>query len=199
MKLRNLAPLLMLLVSSPAAAQENFQSLVEIAGWSAYMVGAGPNQTACGIMHHHPETNRTFILRANRASPEFVGMALDRPTWDIPPDAKIPIALSFDGRRGWNFEAVGDGSTLSFGFRRAQLAAFEQEFRDSDTMMLSFDAGTEAPWILPLPEILIISFVFRDCMTTMHSTRPLGVPAQPTQPHAPTTPAPPVRRPAQRT
>jgi hypothetical protein len=95
----------------------------------------------------------------------------------------------------WTRQGAGSDHGLSWTLDRAATQSFDAQFRRADSMTITFPAGNEPPWIVPLAGSTAISDAFGRCITdlTQRSAAQAAGPASaapqgPTQPFG-TTPA----------
>jgi len=102
----------------------------------------------------------------------------------------------------WKLQASGAGQVVTWALDRDAMQTFNEQFRRSNSMMLSFPTGSEAAWTVTLIGSTAISNTWKRCVTDLArrdgtlaaSPAPAG-PAQPLgQPIVQSISVPPVPR-----
>ncbi len=189
-------------LAAAGAAGAGTTSCYRAGYWRAFSGTDEQNRLLCGMATSNARDGRTLEIRAVIGDPGLTFLA-SKPTWDIPPDTKVPLVMQAEGAVPWTQEAVGGGHALRWALPEIEAGTFEQAFRDGSEMTISFPSGNEPPWKVLLTGSGSVDKTFRRCVQDYSAraaaaaqppTQPFGQPA--TQPFAPPIAATPLPPPA---
>ena len=190
MKLPILAAAAALLMSTAAQA-DNYNVLHTGTHWQTWELARNRlSQPMCGMSAHHRwGKNLTGSVMIKYTAETGLFVHILKSNWSFPADVRVPVTVTFDDRAdNWTSNAttktgVKDGSgMLELNFKPDAAAAFLEDFRTSDKMVISFDRGNEAPWTSHLIGSRQAVEVFSRCAMEIDpptSTQPREAPTQP--------------------
>jgi hypothetical protein len=82
----------------------------------------------------------------------------------------------------WNEQATGHGSSLAWSMSRDETSAFRQQFREAESMTLSFPSGNEPAWTVSLRGSTGADNTFARCIRDLTRRQQAQQPTAPTQP-----------------
>ena len=169
--------LTMCLVSGHVA-EATTQTILTVGGWSAYSGTSDDGTQLCGIMTQNTDDSQLFFLKY------FLGTTIleadvIKTSWSIPDGTNIPMSLTIGTHTPWTMIGRGSGREVTWKFSSDVANEFQKEFEFSNSMELSFQSGTEAPWTFDLSGSYAVFQAFYRCVATITS------PPQPTQPYTP--------------
>ncbi len=190
-------------LAAATAARAGTTTYYRAGDWRAFSGTDEQNRLLCGMATGNPIDGRSLEIRAVIGDPRL-GFIASKPTWDIPPETKIPVVMQVEGAVPWTQEAAGGTHAIFWTLSESESSSFEQAFRDSGEMTVSFPSGNEPPWRVLLAGSTAVDKTFRRCIRDYTAravaaapqapTQPFGQPA--TQPFAPPIAAAPLAPPA---
>jgi len=189
-----------------APARANVNIYYHVGGWDAFDGEGDDGQPLCGIGSHNPADGRAFSLRF-RIGGDDVTFIATKPNWNIPNGTQIPVVMQIGLERPWSEPAVGTGQRVQWTLDRADVRAFDAQFRRASSMTVTFPAGNETPWIISLAGSTAASNAMGRCVTDLtqraaatqpaatpvpaaqNATQPFGTPSATPGDQAPAQPA----------
>jgi len=149
--------------------------------WHAFSGTDAENQIVCGIGTESPSDGRsldlTFVIGG-----DALYFQASKPNWSIPDGTQVPVAMQMGSGQPWSEQATGHGASLAWSMTREDTAAFRQQFREAETMTLSFPSGNEPPWTVSLRGSTGADNTFARCIRDLTRRQQPQQPAAPTQP-----------------
>lgn len=148
--------------------------------WHAFSGTDSQNQIVCGIGTENTSDGRrldlTFVIGG-----DTLFFQASKPSWSIPNGTQVPVVMQMTSGQPWNEQATGNGTNLSWSMPRDQISPFDQQFRATRSMTLSFPSGSEPPWTVSLVGSTAADNTFARCITDL-TRREQQQTAGPTQP-----------------
>lgn len=176
------------------AASAQMRTYYHVGSWDAFAGSGTDSKRVCGVGSTNPVDNRSLSIRFDIGG-SMVSFQVKKPSWNIPANTPISVAMQIGSDAPWNVQAMGNGQVVEWTLDPNAMQAFDQQFRAGSAMSLTFPAGNEPPWTIGLNGSTAISNAFGRCVTDM--SRQAGVqnsleppPPAPTEPYgqAPTQP-----------
>lgn len=167
--------------------------------WSAYSNTMPDGRALCGIASAGDDGRRMAIEQP--AGQTGLVLSLDKPSWSIPPDTPIDLAVRFDARAPHPEHGAGNGERVQVTMPFAETVPFMRALRTAQVVEIGFPAGSEPAWHGGLAGSSRIIDAFNACrndmarMTLPQPTQPLAAtpassaPGVPTQPFTAAAPA----------
>jgi hypothetical protein len=178
-----------LAVSGGIAVRAQDRELAHAGLWSAYSGVAPDGRSLCGISTTGDDGRRIAIEQPTGES--GLWLSLDKPSWTIPPQTPIDIAVRFDGGATIPEHGQGNGASVQVAMPFAQTVPFMRALRFDQVIEVDFPSGSEAAWHGGLAGSSRIIDAFDACRNDMARTAavsPSPPPAASTPPAAPTQP-----------
>ena len=190
------------LVTLSGRAGADMSVYYHIGSWDAFSGQDADGKQVCGVGSTNPGDSRSFSLRFPIGGDNVMFQA-KKPNWTIPSGTQLPVVVQIGLDSPWNFQAVGDGQVVAWPLDKNSMRAFDAQFRQANSMTVSFPSGNEPPWTVGLTGSTAISNAFGRCVSdlTQRVAAQQSTPAAgPTQPFGQTaTPAPVTQEPTQPT
>jgi hypothetical protein len=155
--------------------------------WDAFDGPGDDGQPVCGIGNRNPADGRAFSLRFQIGG-DNVTFAAVKPGWNIPDGTQIPVVMQVGLEQPWSQQAVGSGNRVQWTVDRAGAEVFDAQFRRSSSMTVTFPAGSEQPWVIPLAGSTAASNAMGRCVTDLTqraaATQPAATAAAPAEQNA---------------
>ncbi len=140
------------LIAIGAGARAETGTLATSGFWRAFGGSADNGSPVCGLQTNFGSGRvaGSFLLKWFYGQ-DFLTVQLFHVGWAIPAGVQAPVTVVLDGQR-WNVlgKASARSDILEFYVLRPKVRAFIHDFTASDTMLVTFDAGTAAPWTASL-------------------------------------------------
>lgn len=143
--------------------------------WEAFSGKAMNGSTFCGIKTATQADGRGLMIRHRTGEDRLIVRAY-KPSWSIPDGTAISLGMAFGPNAAWNINGTGSGNVTEWSIPRDAMESFENQFRLSASLVITFPGGNEAPWNVTLAGSNAIGLALQRCMREM-ATR-----AAPTQP-----------------
>lgn len=149
--------------------------------WQAFSGTDAENQIVCGIGTENPTDGRrldmTFVIGG-----DALFFQASKPNWSIPEGTQVPVVMQIGSGQPWNEQATGHGTSLAWSMTRDDTAAFREQFRQAESMTLTFPSGNEPPWTISLRGSAGADSTFARCIRDLSRRQQAQQPAAPTQP-----------------
>jgi len=157
-----------------------------VGSWDAFSGPGADGKPVCGVGSTNPVDNRSFSLRFPVGA-DSVSFQTKKPSWNIPAGTQLPVVLQIGLDTPWNVQGVGNGQIVEWSLDRSAMQTFDAQFRQANSMTVSFPTGNEPPWTVGLHGSTAISNAFGRCVTDMtqraEAQQPAMSPTGPTQPY----------------
>jgi hypothetical protein len=153
-----LAPL-----AAPHTAQAQMQTYYHAGGWDAFSGRNEAGGAVCGIGSTNPIDNRRLTLRFDIGGTD-TAFSVEKPDWSIPDGTRVPVVMQVGLNAPWTMQATGHGHSLGWTLDPAAMSPFDRQFRGSASMTLTFPAGNEPPWTVPLTGSSAIADTLNRCV-----------------------------------
>jgi hypothetical protein len=149
--------------------------------WHAFSGTDAENQIVCGIGTENTADGRrldlTFVIGG-----DALFFQASKPNWSIPDGKQVPVVMQIGSAQPWNEQATGQGTSLSWSMTHDETPAFRQQFREAESMTLSFPSGNEPAWTVSLRGSTGVDNTFARCIRDLTRRQQAQQPAAPTQP-----------------
>ena len=174
------------------AAHAQTRELAHVGLWSAYSNTMPDGKALCGIASVGDDGRRMAIEQS--AGQTGLMLSLNKPSWTIPPDTPIDVAVRFDAAAPLAEHGDGNGTLVQVMMPFAATVPFMRALRTAQVVEIGFPAGSEPAWHGGLAGSSRIIDAFNTCrndmarLTLPQPTQPLAaapassVPSVPTQP-----------------
>ncbi len=150
--MRTLALALIASTALGAGARAETGTLATSGFWRAFGGSADNGSPVCGLQTNFGagRVAGSFLLKWYYGQ-DFLTVQLFHVGWAIPPGVQAPVTVMLDGQR-WNVlgKASARSDILEFYVLRPKVRAFIHDFTAANTMLVTFDAGSTAPWTASL-------------------------------------------------
>lgn len=189
---------LALALATPAAAAPNVYA--HAGNWHAFTDKNAAGKDVCGIGTTNPTDQRDLSM-TYAIGGDTLTLRASKPSWQVPAGTHLNVTMQVNGQAPWPAEAVGDGTAVTWAIGAASIRDFDTLFRQGRTLTISFPAGNEPPWVLPLAGSTAASQALWRCVQDTrerdHAVSPAANAPPPTQPFTP-APASAPAQPAQK-
>jgi hypothetical protein len=168
-------------LAGAAQARAGTTTYYRAGDWRAFSGTDEQNRLLCGMATGNAIDGRNLEISAVIGDPQL-GFQASKPTWDIPPDTKIPVVIQAAGTVPWTEEAAGGAHAIRWTLSESEAATFEQAFRDGSEMTISFPSGNEPSWRVLLAGSNAVDRTFRRCIRDYTARAAAAAPQAPTQP-----------------
>lgn len=182
--------LLMLLAGFGAAlagtAQAQTRTIQSSGLWTSYGGTAYDNRPTCGIATSGAEGRRIAVQQS--AGDTDLDLVLEKPSWSIPDNTPIELAVQFDNGQTVPDRARGSGNRVILRLPFDRSVPFMRLLRNGSQVRVYFPGGNEAPWTGGLRGSGAAIDAFNDCRASLAPaapTQPFPAPSGPTQPFPP--------------
>lgn len=184
MSLLHRSAVLLVLLATPAAAQDATNTVVyyRAGNWEAFTGSAANGGTFCGIKTGNPQDGRGLMIRYRTGGDRLVFRAR-KPSWAIPSNTSITVAMQFGPGMPWTLPATGEQDVVEWSIPQDAMVEFDTRFRFGSVMWLSFPGGSEAPWSVSLAGSNAAGLTLGRCIRELSAQTAPMQPA-PTQPYA---------------
>ena len=191
---------------APTGASAQIRSYYRAGVWDAFSGRNDKGGAVCGVGNTNPVDNRRLSIRREIDSTGSI-FSVSKPGWSIPDNTRVAVVMQIGLNTPWTEQAIGHGQTIEWPLDRGLAQPFDQQFRSSSSMTLTFPDGNEPPWTIPLTGSSAISDTFGRCVSDLArqvqaeqaavNPDPAAQSQAPaaTQPFAPPTGGPPVDAP----
>jgi hypothetical protein len=149
--------------------------------WDAFSGTDAENQVVCGIGTQSGTDGRRLDLSFVIGGDALFFQAA-KPSWSIPEGTEVPVVMQIGSAQPWNEQATGHGSSLAWSMSRDDTSAFRQQFREAESMTLSFPSGNEPAWTVSLRGSTGADNTFARCIRDLTRRQQAQQPTAPTQP-----------------
>ena len=150
--MRKVALALVGLAAFGSVARAETSTLATSGFWRAFGGSADNGSPVCGVQTNFGSGRvaGSFLLKWFYGQ-DFLTVQLFHVGWAIPAGAQAPVTVVLDGQR-WNVlgKASARSDILEFYVLHPKVRAFLHDFTAANTMLVTFDAGTAAPWTASL-------------------------------------------------
>lgn len=171
------AALVLTVMATPAAAQEQSRVYYRSGNWEAFGGTASEGRTFCGIRSSSPYDGRSLTLRFAIGDDRLVFRA-SKPNWSIPTGTTMPVTVQIGPNPIWNNDATGEEKTVEWSIPRDAMRAFDAQFRFGSVLWIGFPGGNEPPWTISLVGSNAAGVTLTRCIYELSTL------AAPTQPYA---------------
>ncbi len=151
-------------LAAPALAEVNIY--YHVGAWDAFDGQGDDGQPVCGIGTRTPADGRAFSLRFQIGG-DTVTFTAVKPGWNIPEGTQIPVVMQIGLAQPWSQRASGNGNRVQWTVDRAEMQAFDAQFRQASSMTVTFPAGDERPWVLSLEGSTVASNAMGHCVSDL--------------------------------
>lgn len=134
--------------------------------WEAFDGQGDDGQTVCGIGSRNPSDGSAFSVRFVIGGDDVTFTAV-KPSWDIPDHTQIPVVMQVGLEQPWSEQAIGSGNRVQWIVSQADVQSFDEQFRRSSSMTVTFPAGSERPWTISLAGSTAASNAMGRCVTDL--------------------------------
>ena len=144
-------------------------TLARAGAWSAFGGTTTSGRPVCGMSSS--SNGRYFGLKYFEGD-NTLTIQLGSNTWKVKNGDKQKLVMRFDNESPWNATGTGmhfnDGDAgLEFSINRKELDEFMREFRDSNTLNITFTGSNAAAWHGSLAGTQTITSNFNNCIRTL--------------------------------
>lgn len=153
-----------LCLSNPAWAALTVYS--HVGAWDLFSGTGTDGRQTCGTGHTDPANGRAFSLRYIRGT-EGLSFVADKPTWNIPAGTTIRVVMQIGLNTPWSEQGTGHGQRVEWTMQPSSVQAFDTQFRQAQSMTVTFPSGNEPPWTISLHGSMAASNAMGRCVTAM--------------------------------
>lgn len=187
--LNRFVAILLLATLAPAAAFAQTQTYYHAGSWTAFSERDDKGTAVCGINNTSPADNRRLAIRFTIGGSDTAVIA-SKPNWAIPDGTHVPIVTQVGLNMPASAQAAGTGQDITWHLDHAAFQVFDNQFRTSPLMTVTFPDGNEPPWMIALTGSAAISETFARCVRdlTRQYQAAHAAAAAPAAPQTPTQP-----------
>jgi hypothetical protein len=167
---------------SPAAALAQVQTYYHAGTWDAFSGRTDRGGAICGVGNTNPSDNRRLSIHFDIGGTETT-LSASKPDWTIPPNTHVTVVMQIGLNTPWTSQAIGHDHSIDWTLDPGAMQGFDQQFRGSSSMTLTFPDGNEPPWTVSLAGSTAISDAFGRCVRDLtrqvqaaQSQQPNGAP-----------------------
>ena len=179
------AALVLTVMATPAAAQEQSRVYYRSGNWEAFGGTASEGRTFCGIRSSSPYDGRSLTLRFATGDDRLVFRA-SKPNWSIPAGTAMPVTMRVGPHPMWSNDATGEEKTVEWSIPRSAMRDFDAQFRWGAELWVGFPGGNEPPWTISLVGSNAAGVTLTRCIDELSSlagpTQPYSAPARQSAP-----------------
>jgi hypothetical protein len=163
--------------------------------WNAYGGTDDDGRAVCGISTSGADGRRIAVQQS--AGETDLDLVLEKPSWAIPDNTPIDLAIQFDNAQAFPDHATGAGNRVTLRLPFDRSIPFMRSLRGRSQVRVYFPSGNEVAWTGGLGGSSAAIDAFNDCRAALAPagpsqgpSQPYAAPASPTSPTSPTQPFP---------